>query len=287
VDFEWIDEKIKKPGWVTPIPKEDAYGLDFEWMGKWYRPNDLYRVKVLGEFPEEDEAALIPLAWLEQAFDRWDDLMQQGIDKFTASDPLRLGVDVAGMGRDNTIFCHRYGNVVTQFRFLPILAKSPTVHMETAGWIVQYLDNPRTFAFIDTIGEGAGVYSRIVEQKFENAISAKFSFSAYGLRDETGVRKFANMRAYCYWMLRDALNPAFSNNLAIPRNDMLLEELTEFTYELNSRGEIQIEKKEDIMERIGRSPDISDSLALTYFPEQFEPTRVKKSTKSKSKLGLH
>ena len=288
VDFEWIDEKIKKPGWVTKIPKEDATGsLDFEWLGEYYRPNDLFRVKVLGEFPEEDEATLVPLEWLERAFQRWDDIMESGGGKYTAMEPLRLGVDVAGMGRDNTVFTHRYGNFVSQFKFQPVKKRSPSVHMETAGWIAQYLGNPATVALIDTIGEGAGVYSRLYEQGFENAISAKFSFSAYNLRDETGVRKFANMRAYCYWMLRDALNPSFNHNLAIPRNDMLLEELTEIKYEVNSRGEIQLEAKEDIIERLGRSPDVSDSLAETYFPEKFEPTRIKGKVKTKESLGLH
>lgn len=287
VDFEWIDEKIKKPGWVTRIPKEEAMGLDFEWLGKWYRPNDLFRVKVLGEFPEEDEQTLIPLQWLENSFQRWDDIMAEGLDKYRTGESLRLGVDVAGMGRDNTVFSHRYGNLVSEFKFMPVQKKSPSVHMETAGWVAQYLGNPTTIAFLDTIGEGAGVFSRLYEQGFENAISAKFSFSAYNLRDETGVRKFANMRAYCYWLLRDALNPVFSHNLALPRNDLLLEELTEIKYEVNSQGAIQLEKKEDIIERLGRSPDVADSLALTYFPEHFEPTRIKGKMRTKDSLGLH
>lgn len=285
VDFEWIDEKIKKPGWVTEIPKKEAKGLDFEWLGKWYKPNDLFRIKVLGEFPDEDEFTLIPIAWLEAAFDRWDAIMARGFEKTT--EPLRLGADIAGMGRDNSIFTHRYGSVVTEFKYMPIWKKTPTIHMEIAGTIVPYLQNPATLAFLDTIGEGAGVWSRLREQKFTNAISAKASFNAKGLLDRTGVRKFANMRAFMYWSLRDHLNPTFSDNLALPRNEMLLEELCEINFEVNSQGQIQIEPKEDIIERIGRSPDIADSLVLTYFPEHFEPTRVPGVTKSKGRLGLH
>lgn len=285
VDFEWVNEKIEKPGWVTMIPKADAKGLDFEWLGKWYTPNDLFRIKVLGEFPDEDEFTLVPIAWIEAAFDRWDEIMAKGFEK--TSDPLRLGVDIAGMGRDNSIFTHRYGDVVTEYKFMPVWKKTPTIHMEIAGIVAQYLGNPATYAFLDTIGEGAGVFSRLREQKYTNAISAKASFNAKGLVDETGVRKFANMRAFMYWSLRDRLNPVFGHNFALPRNDMLLEELSEMTFELDSQGRIQIEAKEDIIERLNRSPDIADSVALTFFPEAFEPTRVAGKKASKDRFGLH
>lgn len=51
-------------------------------------------------------------------------------------------------------------------------------------------------AFIDTIGERVGVYSRLIELGYKNAISYKFSESVQGLRDITGVYEFANMRTY-------------------------------------------------------------------------------------------
>ena len=53
VDYEWIDEKIRKPGWVVEISESEANKEthDFKWDGKWYKPNDLFLVKVMGEFP--------------------------------------------------------------------------------------------------------------------------------------------------------------------------------------------------------------------------------------------
>jgi len=270
VDYEWIDEKIRKPGWVVEVPYSQVMkdSHDFEWEGRWYRPGDLFRVKVLGQFPEESEDTLIPLSWLESANKRWDDYVEK--NGMTTQETLRLGVDVAGMGRDNTIFCYRYGNFVSKIETLPPSIKKATVHMAIAGQVVTHLENQMTKAFIDTIGEGAGVYSRIIELGKNNAYSAKSSFGTKGLTDETGVRKFANMRAYMFWKLRDYLNPAFDYQLALPRNDMLTQELTEHTYEVGSNGKIQIEKKDDIKERLGRSPDLADSLALTFFPEEWE-----------------
>ena len=257
VDWEWVNEKIKK--WCTEIEKEKVIGDDFEWEGKWYRPNDLFRVKVMGEFPKESEGKLIPLSWIEEANARWKERQGRGFG------PLRLGVDIAGMGRNLSIYTHRRESIVTHIESFANPEGRETVHMENAGRIKNILKKPEDRALIDTIGEGAGVHSRCKEQGV-NSISAKFSYHAKGLRDKSGEREFSNMRAYCYWAVRDALDPQYAINLALPENDELLEDLTEITYLTQSDGRIKIEPKEDIEERLGRSPDYSDSLALSYYP---------------------
>lgn len=285
VDYNWVDEKIKKPGWVVKIPKETANetNFDFEWNGSWYRPNDLFRVKVLGEFPEEAEGTLVPMSWIEAANNRWDEITASG---FTAKDPLRIGTDVAGMGRDNTIHCKRYGHYVHKFDVQPMPLNRAEIHMSIAGTLVQFLRDRKTKAFIDTIGEGAGVYSRLIEQKYGNAYSAKASYNARNLSDLTGERRFTNMRAFMYWALRDAMNPAFNDDFALPKDEELIEELSNTTYEVDSSGKIKIVDKADIIENIGRSPDKSDALALTFFPDWWVGISDFAEEQSKASLGL-
>ncbi len=272
VDYDWVDEKFKKPGWVTQVNEKDVDPgkLDINWGGKWYRPGTLFRVKVLGEFPEEGDDVLIPLNWIEAANERWKEIVEKAERK---SDPLRLGVDIAGMGRDNSVFTFRYENFVKEFKTISNIAKKATIHMEVAGQVVDYLQpDPRTKAYIDTIGEGAGVYSRLNEQGFQQAISVKASYGTGGLTDETGERSFNNMRSYLYWMIRDALDPSLGGQLALPYDEELTEELCDITYKFTSNGKIQLEPKDDIKKRIGRSPDKADSLSLTYFPDEFIDT---------------
>ena len=75
------------------------------------------------------------------------------------------------------------------------------------------------------------------------------------------------MRAFCYWAIRDALDPKHDGMLALPPDDELTEELTEVTIKgLRSDGSILLEAKDDIKKRIGRSPDKADSLAVTFYP---------------------
>jgi len=256
VDYEWVADKVGKPGWSQEIDAADIDRVafhDFKFDGRWYRPSDLFLVKVMGEFPRESEEQLIPLSWLEASHDRWSESQAN-------TGNVRLGADIAGMGNDRTVFAPRYENFVDSF-----LVYSKADHMETAGRIKTAIGSYGT-AFIDSIGEGAGVYSRLVELG-ANAVSAKFSEAANGLRDMTGEREFVNMRAYCYWALRDALDSKLGGVLALPPDDELDQELTSIQWAVQSNGKIKIEPKDDIKKRIARSPDKADAVALTFWPD--------------------
>lgn len=274
VDRRWINDLMQKPGWVSDVYPGDERPEehDFEWdmedgKGKrWFRPSDLFLVKVMGEWPREPEGQLIPLSWIEAAHRRWAEWKDAGSPLKNPDgdwmDPLRLGVDVAGMGVDNTVYVHRYGNIVTE-----MAAFGKSDHMATAGRVKGILDShAEAKAFIDTIGEGAGVYSRLSEQRCP-AESVKFSESAKYMKDLTGEREFLNMRAYCYWAVRDALDPKLDGRLALPPVDELTQDLTAPQWSQNSQGKIVIEPKDGIKLRLGRSPDYGDALALTYAPQ--------------------
>jgi hypothetical protein len=283
VNYEWVEERLRK--WCVPIRKEDirAEEGDFEFEGQWYRPNDLFRAKVLGMFPKVSEGVLVPPEWIELANERWKLQQQQGwkIDK-----PLRLGVDVAGMGRDSGAFCHRFGDYVEKFSMFQ--GGGTANHMEIAGNILNELKKQTdTFvgkyaqAFIDTIGEGGGVYSRMVELGTEEATkwvkdkahSCKFSEGALDgggnpMKDVGDVYEFINMRAWAYWAVRDWLDPSKGSKAMLPQDDFLLQELSETQWKFNSKGQIQIESKEDLKKRLKRSPDKADALANTFWPIQ-------------------
>jgi hypothetical protein len=65
-----------------------------------------------------------------------------------------------------------------------------------------------------------------------------------------------------YWTLREALR---NNELALPPDAKLQAELTNIKYKLDSRGRYQIEAKDEIRKRLGRSPDRADALALAVW----------------------
>lgn len=265
VDYEWVRDKVKN--WCIPILKDDVDEGegDFSWEGQYYRPNDLFRVKVLGMFPKVSEDVLIPYEWVELANERWQELQSEG---FEPKKLCRLGVDVAGMGRDASVLAPRYGNYVSEFKIHNSAGVAD--HMHVAGMVVPYLKQKGVKAFIDTIGEGAGVFSRLRELGYNYAYSCKFSEGARNLKDITEVRTFANMRAYLYWAVRDWLDPKNCFHPAIPHNDFFMQECTDIHWKFLSNGDIIIEPKEEIKKRLGRSPDYIDALANTFYPKDYE-----------------
>jgi hypothetical protein len=285
VNYEWVADRVKD--WTSRIDKSqvDILENDFEFEGSWYRPNDLFRTKVLGLFPKVSEGVLIPGEWIRLANDRWKELQtSERINNLEK--PLRLGVDIAGMGRDNSCFAFRFDFYVKGFT---LMAGAGTAnHMEVSGQVLNILkQNTDAFhglysqAFIDTIGEGAGVFSRLQEQSIPHVHSCKFSQAAIDgggnpLNDITGQYQFLNMRAYTYWAVRDWLNPDNNKYAMLPPDDELYQELTETKWKFRSDGKIQIEDKEELKKRIKRSPDKFDALANTFWPIQDVDPRPKK-----------
>lgn len=278
VDYAWVVDKLDQ--WCMKIrPEELQEELDdFEFEGQCYRPDDLFRKKVLGKFPKVSDDVLIPLQWVELAHERWR--QAEGREPIQ-TEPRMLGVDVAGMGRDSTCFCMRRGCWVAPFTMHN--SGGNAEHMKIAGQIIaerrKFLD---LFVSIDTIGEGAGVYSRCLELENRDTrqiISCKFSEGAKDrngrdLTDITGQYRFLNMRAYLFWAVRDWLNPKNNTGAMLPPDAQFDEEATEIRWVFKSDGRIAIEPKEDIKTRIGRSPDKFDALANTFYPTNLSRQKI-------------
>lgn len=277
VDYEWVKDKLSQ--WCTPITEAEVLPEmdDFAFEGQWYRPEDLFRRKVLGRFPRVSDDTLIPPQWLTEAHDRWR--LRGGKEPTADDSPRVLGVDVAGMGRDNTCFCTRKGAWVAPFEVHN--SGGHADHMKVAGAIInQRKAHPRLLVSIDTIGEGAGVYSRCLElDSPQYIISCKYSEGARShggrdYRDITGQYQFVNMRAYLFWCVRDWLNPKNNTRAMLPPDDRFDEEAAEIRWSFRSDGRILIEPKEDIKKRIGRSPDLFDALANTFYPTAARQQRL-------------
>lgn len=272
VDIVWLEDKIEN--WCIPI-REDEVDItedDFEYQGQWYRPEDIFRIKVLGKFPKVSEDSLIPLQWIEAAQKRWVEYhTNNAAGMYIAK--LRLGVDVAGMGRDSSVFCYRYDYVVSSFFATNSGGKAD--HMKLAGRTANELNaNYGSIALIDTIGEGAGVFSALKDDYPGQAFSTKYSESARDendrdLTDITEQYKFENKRAYLFWCVRDWLNPKFDSKAMLPPGDIFSKEATEIKYYFKYNGKIMIEPKEEIKARLKKSTDYFDSLANTFDTPQY------------------
>jgi hypothetical protein len=72
--------------------------------------------------------------------------------------------------------------------------------------------------------------------------------------------RFLNKRAEMWWELKEAIDGL----MELPPDGQLRDELTCIEYDYTDKGRIRLDRKSDIMEEHGFSPDRADALALTY-----------------------
>jgi hypothetical protein len=224
---------------------------------QWGADSAMYHNRVLGNFHASDEDAVIPLAWLEAAIERWHDWDRQG--RPCPGGPLWTGVDV-GRGGDESVLAHRDGWAIT------LEANRRRDTMATVGLVQGYDGRP----IIDVVGIGAGVYDRLRE------VGARpLAYTGSGkttVRDRSGKHGFVNIRSAAYWHLRELLDPAYEPMLALPPDDLMISDLTTPTWEITTGvpPKYKVETKEDVVKRLGRSPDRGDSVAMAMWADRHQ-----------------
>jgi phage terminase large subunit len=204
--------------------------------------SNAYKIRVLGDFALRDDDTLIPAELVDAAMSRDVALVP--------TDALVYGLDVARFGDDRSVLCKRRGNVVLEFKVWQGLDL-----MQLTGAIINEakLDKPAEVC-VDSIGLGSGVADRLRElgqvvRDVNVSESSAMNQQAAKLRDELwlDVKEWLNQRA-----------------CRLPRMDELRQELVAPTYTFTSNGKIKVEGKADLKRRGMRSPDLADSLCLTF-----------------------
>jgi hypothetical protein len=115
---------------------------------------------------------------------------------------------------------------------------------------------------------GGGYGGEVVNVLKDNTDDAKFVLGVKGSEGSTTVSvagkfPFANLRAEVWYRMREALDPSAPEPIALPPDPDLAADLAtprQTPRVLQARGVIQIEDKEEIKKRLGRSPDKGDAV---------------------------
>lgn len=233
------------PDWVAmsfpvtatnTLPKDEVERLRREMS------ENAFRQEMLCDFSSSSDDILIPLPLVEEAMGRtYKD------HQYNAA-PLVLGVDVARFGDDASVLFYRQGLVA----FDPIVLR----HMDNMAladriaWEI-HQRNPQA-VFIDA-GGGAGVIDRL-RQLGQDVTEVPF-----GGRAGRGER-YVNRRIEMW----DAMREWLEHGGALPASEALKAELTTPTYSFDAAGRMKLEPKDDIKERLLRSPDQADALCLSF-----------------------
>lgn len=248
--------------WVRHVTLDEAIEagrISREWAEQrarqWGPDSAMYANRVLGEFHASDEDAVIPLAWIEAAIERWHEWDRAG--RPSPGGPVWIGVDV-GRGGDETVLACRDGWALT--------LEGQRFQRNTMATVAAVQARPGR-AIVDVIGLGAGVYDRLRE-----AGAKPLAYTGSGKttrRDRSGKWGFTNVRSAAYWHVRELLDPAYDPVLALPPDDLLISDLTTPTWEVTSGvpPRIKVEAKEDVVARLGRSPDRGDAVVMSLWAD--------------------
>lgn len=166
--------------------------------------------------------------------------------------PVVLGVDPARFGDDRSVIVRRQG----LFMHPPLVFKGVDTAFLGRRVALEINQHRPAAVFIDEGGVGAGVLDTV------RSLGHVARGVQFGSRSPE--KGFVNLRAYMWWQMREWLQ----NGGRIPEDQALIRELATPTYGFNGKGDVVLESKDDIKERLSAvefaSPDIADALACTF-----------------------
>lgn len=233
VDIDWARQQI------------ELYGRENPWVMAY----------ILGLFPPGSIDALLSSDDVEKAMN-----LHPRPETYTWAQK-RLGTDVARFGDDRTVTFPRQGIAA----FMPKImrhARDSAVSVNIASSVMakkmEWAEKDTVFGeeeilsfFDDTVGWAHGAVD-VMRAAGHQVYAIQFNGPANDPR-------YFNLRAEMWMKMADWVKAGGS----LPNIPELVSELCSPTYFFHN-GKFQIESKDQIKKRLGRSPDLADALALTF-----------------------
>lgn len=244
--YEMYQYADQSDGWYSCIYRADESGVlpEDEIADMRAQMTEMeYRQELLCDFTASASDVVMPIDLVTDAAAR--EMSAEDV----AGQPVVLGVDVARFGDDRTAICVRQGLFLREMRTYTELSTMDAASAVMACWTEFSPDA----VFIDAGAMGAGVIDRLRQLGYS---PTEVNFGGAAMEAE----RYANIRAEMYFKCRDWLEAGG----AIGQDADLKTELSAAEYRFTGNGRIILEGKDKIKERMGKSPDLADALALTF-----------------------
>ena len=234
------------------------------------RNSDVYRVRVLGEFPHVDPNCVMSQDEVEACMD--ESLL---LPCARASTLKQIGVDFARFGGDENVAYRRAGNAIVQGNFWPRTDPNKVVaHIfkwqEDAMW-----RDDATLYVADAGGIGQGVM-----HNFYSAGKRLMEFHFGGSASQP--RKYANKITEAWFTLARRIR---RKEVYLPKDPVLLDQLSNRQYSIDNRGRLILEKKSDYVKRGHSSPDRADAVCMAFYDSGVQREGSVISGYSSAKVG--
>lgn len=228
------------------------------------RGSDIYRSRVLGEFPNSNSRSPIDLPSLEAAMKR-----PKG-EAMTLSPVKSFGIDLAAFGTDESVIYRRQGLAIVEAKTFrstdPAQVMRHAIRMQhLAGW----KNEDCTYVF-DYGGMGVGVRHILDEAKVKYI---PFNFGSTACNS----REYANKATEAHFEFAKRLKTGL---MSLPEDDDLAAQLVSRVYDLDVKSRMRLETKQAYSERMsaqgqkGPSPDRADALVMAFYCDVMGQGRV-------------
>ncbi|NHW45956.1 PBSX family phage terminase large subunit [Paenarthrobacter sp. MSM-2-10-13] len=219
----------------------------------------------LREEMEADKSASLDLyahVWLGEPVAQGDNaiLSRQailGAMERTVNDEgaVEVGVDVARMGTDRTIFKMRKG-----LRDVRMKSYTKLRTTEVCDKLELFVDHDKTVLIkVDDTGVGGGVTDEMIRRGYK-VMPINFGAKA------SDPDKYPNLISEAWFYLASIIE-----TISIEMDDDLLMELSSRQWKMDSKGRRAVESKDDYKKRGFRSPDKADALIMCFYNNAIGP----------------
>ncbi|MGB0972968.1 MAG: hypothetical protein ACPGVG_18730, partial [Mycobacterium sp.] len=268
-----LNNTIRVKGTETPNYREGkdlipglqtVHGV--EAIARKHRPGSpIYNAMVEAKFPQAGDKCILSYAHLSKARQRLADGAEP-----RDQDVPKIGTDAATFGDDLNVSCVLHGPLVW-FPDHGIMPYCDEDEIARSVATIQYETKADAVALDTTGGYGSGPATMLIKQRERFRVPDHFrvirvDFGSRALDPDT----FSDRRSELWWHMREW----FDTYGACDPDDELEEELLTPEWDYVG-GRIKLEAKDKIKERIGRSPDRADALALAIAAQR---TRFRRRT---------
>jgi hypothetical protein len=266
-DTEFFDAFTKDAGLYHTLTwnAEDSPNVSkkhIQDMEKEYgRESDVFRVRVLGEFPRQNPNSVIRYEDLLWCSDRvpFAEAYKHILEDESPKGTRQIGIDLARFGSDESVVVVRYNAAIIGIRHFAKEEPENVVQnafewQRSLGW-----RDSDTLYCCDAGGMGQGVMHTF----YENHKNV-FEFHAQGVPVDT--RSFHDSITEAYFVLRRLTKRRI---LHLHNDPIAFSQLVSRQYRF-TENKFRLESKDEYLKRIGEeeytSPDRADAIAMAFYP---------------------
>lgn len=251
-------EETPKSEWFDPLRNEqlaEEYG----------RESDVYRVRVLGEFPHSDPNCVMSSEDVERCTDPKLKLPLSIVGRLGKFPPAKqFGLDFARFGGDESTIFRRVGNSIAQWEAKAHVEPARVIEKAFLWQMECHWKNADCLYVADAGGIGQGLM-----HKFHDADKHVVEFHNNG--KSSLPRQYGNKVSQAWFHLGKLVK---ARQCYIPNDNRLIQQLTTRQYFMDKKGAIVLESKDEYMKRGFDSPDRADGCVNAFWDDAITESKV-------------